>query len=596
MKKTSSSRINRFIRNLPIQRKLIFSFLLLILFPALLIGILSFQRSSQLLKQKTGQYTRDILLETCSNLEVKLDEAERLSFQLVSNIDIHDALKSVNKGFNSEQYQMYLENIIDTQLRELISSVPDIAAIQVISNSGITYYNNPASLSLTTLRVENEEKKILEKADGSVCWFDTEPASQTTMMGRIVNSPENQQRIGYVFVYLREDVIFNTYNDTELFRNGEIYIINEQGSIISCQDKTMLGSQNQYTTSEVMEDIPFDNFTTLKIDNKNCYVTNRTIEGTPWRMFSYIPVVEYNKEILWLRNWIWLIILFACLLSVAFSVAISNGIAKPVRDLSKKMLEVGDGDFSVYSAYESGDEIGVLSLHFNKMVDQVKHLIRKVYQEELLKQKAELKSLRMQINPHFLYNSLESINWMARIHGVPEIGKMVKALGDLMRASIGGEDFITVEEEIRNINNYLAIQKFRYGDKVSVEINITPSIYLIKIPKLILQPIVENAIVHGLENKVGTGTIEVTGKLQDGKVLLQVEDDGLGMEKDLIAKVNSGHYEDSTQGHTHIGLQNVDRRIRMYYGEENHIVISSQPGRGTAVSITIPLQGNVSFK
>jgi two-component system sensor histidine kinase YesM len=252
------------------------------------------------------------------------------------------------------------------------------------------------------------------------------------------------------------------------------------------------------------------------------------------------------------------------------------------------MLKIGDGDFSVSSTYDSKDEIGVLSLHFNKMVVQLKKLIRKAYQEELLKQKAELKSLRMQINPHFLYNSLESINWMARIRGIPEVGKMVKALGDLMRSSIGGEDFITIEEEIRNIENYLTIQKFRYGDKVSVEISIDPKIRKLKIPKLILQPIVENAIIHGIENKVGNGRIAITGKDNDGKILLQVEDDGLGMEEEIIAEILSEKPRQVTNEHTHIGIRNVDRRIRMYYGDQHHIVISSTLGIGTLVSINIP--------
>lgn len=591
--------IKELIRNLPIQRKLVFSFLCLIIFPALLIGILSLYWSSALLKQKTGQYARDILLETSKNIEVKLQEAELLSFQVVSNMDIHDALKMTNKGFLSEYEKIHYEKIIDNQIRELISSVPGIAAIQIISNANASYYINPASLSLDTMRVGEEEKRILDQADGSVCWFDTDPASCTTAMGRVINSPTNLQKVGYVLIYLRESVIFNTYGEAELFGNGELFILSGQGSIISCRDKAMLGSQNQFTSGEVIHRVTADSFNTMKIADRNYYVTYRAIQGTPWRLFSYIPTSEYDKEVVWLTNWIWLIILIACLLSIAASITISNGIAKPVRDLSDKMLKMGDGDFSVSSTYVSKDEIGVLSLHFNRMVDQLKQLIRKVYQEELLKQKAELKSLQMQINPHFLYNSLESINWMARIHGVPEIGKMVKALGDLMRASIGGEDFVTVEEELRNIDNYLTIQKFRYGEKISIDYDIDPSIHQMKIPKLILQPIVENAIVHGLEKKMGNGAIHITGKDLPDRIQLLVKDDGLGMEEKLAFSIltdnNRDNHSGESEGHTHIGLRNVDRRIRMYYGEDNPISISSKPGEGTKVTIHIPKQEHISF-
>ena len=584
-----------FIRNLPIKRKLMFSFLFLIIFPALLIGILSLYWSSTLLKQKTGQYARDILLETGKNIQVKLQEAELLSYQVVSNMDIHDALKMTNHGFLNEYEKLYFERIINTQIRELISSVPGIAAIQIISNTNASYYINPASLSLETMRLGEEERRTLEQADGSVCWFDTDPDSCTTAMGRVINSHTNLKKIGYVIIYLRESVIFNTFGEAELFGNGELLIVNEQGSIISCRDKAMLGSQNQFTNPEIISNATAADFNTFNIGGSNYYVTYRTVEGTSWRLFSYIPTMEYDKDILWLRFWIWLIILIACLLSVAVSIAISNGISRPVRDLSQKMLKIGDGDFSVSSSYVSKDEIGVLSLHFNKMVDQVKQLIRKVYQEELLKQKAELKSLRMQINPHFLYNSLESINWMARIRGVPEIGKIVKALGDLMRSSISGEDFVTVEEEIRNIGNYLTIQKFRYGEKVTVNFEIDPAILRVKVPKLILQPVVENAIAHGIEKKVGNGGIVISGTNLADKIQLRVEDNGIGMEEELASSILTDNDLNKPDGHTHIGLKNIDRRIRMYYGEETPITITSKPGKGTTVTICIPKQEQIAL-
>ena len=401
--------INRYFRDMPIHKKLILSFLFLIIFPALFIGTFSFYRSSELLKNKTEQYTKDILMETGNNIEINLREAERLTFQVVSSASIQDALKNSNRGFASEQEKIIAEKTIDSQLRSLISSDSDIAAIQVISNSGIIYYVNPASISLTG---NDEEKIILEKGQGSTFWFNTNPVTQTLMVGRVINSLDSQEKIGYVFVYLRESSIINTFKETELFNAGELLVVDQQGYIVSAKDKNLLGKQNEFSTSGAIDGILSENFTTANIAGKNYYVTYRNIQGTPWRMISFIPSLEYEKEIIWLGNWIFLIILCCCLLSVVLSIIISKGISRPVRDLSKKMDEVGKGNFDVYIDYESKDEIGILSRHFNGMVSQVRQLIKKVYQEELLKQKAELKSLRMQINPHFLYNSLESINWL----------------------------------------------------------------------------------------------------------------------------------------------------------------------------------------
>lgn len=576
---------------MPIQKKLLFSFIILTVIPALLIGILSFYRSSELLKHKTEQYMKDILLETGNNIETKLSEVESLSFQIVSNSVIHDSLLKSNKGFTDEKEKIYTERAIDSQLRSMLPSVPGIAAIQVLSNDGTSYYINPASIPLNAMSLNDADKKILEDGKGSIHWFDTDPNTQTIAMGRTINSVANQERIGYALIYIREKSIIDAFKDTELLRNGEIFVVGKNGNIISCIEKELLGQRNEFTTLEELEYINPRSFGTSKIDGMNYYFLYGEINGTNWRMISFIPAVEYEKEIIWLRNWITLIIIVCCLLSVAFSVAISGGVSKPVRDLSKMMREIGDGDFSVYSTYDSKDEIGVLSRHFNEMVSQVKNLIQKVYEEELLKQKAELKSLRMQINPHFLYNSLESINWMARIRGVPEIGKMVKALGDLMRASISGDDFVTVGEEIKNIENYLIIQKFRYGDKIEVNIDIKPGIEKHKIPKLILQPIVENAIVHGIEKMVGSGIINISGAVSGNNIILKVTDNGLGINEDRIKTILSApEHAGRTNGHTNIGLRNVDRRIKIYYGEEYGVQIQSREGRGTTVTLSFPIE------
>lgn len=580
--------LRKIFRDIPIRRKLTLSFLLLIVFPVTLIGLFSFYRSSELLKHKTQQYTKDILMETGNNIEVKLREVERLSFQVVYSTEIQNALKVANRGFTDEYERIATEKVIDSQLRGFISSDTDVAAIQIVTRSGITYYVNPGSI---TMNMEEADKKILEEGGGSTFWFDTDQETQTIAVGRVINSIINQDKVGYVFLYLRENSIYNFYKKTELFKNGEFFVINREGRVISYKDKEVLGSMSGLPMNGLELYELKENFITSKVNGRNYYITFRAIEGTNWRIISFIPAVEYEKDIIWLRNWTLLLCVSCCLLALIFSIVLSDSISKPVRRLSSMMLKVGGGDFSVLSTYESKDEIGILSSHFNKMVSQVEQLIQEVYQEQLLKQKAELKSLRMQINPHFLYNTLESINWMARIKGAPEIGKMVKALGDLMRASISGDDFVPLEEEIKSINNYLTIQKFRYGDRFEVDMEIDPAIGLVRIPKLILQPIVENAIVHGIENMVGNGKIEITGTAENGGLVLQVKDNGIGMDQEQAM----GLLEEKTGmqpagGHTHIGLRNVDRRIKMYYGKEYGVGIESGPGCGTCVTVRIPAE------
>ena len=164
-----------------------------------------------------------------------------------------------------------------------------------------------------------------------------------------------------------------------------------------------------------------------------------------------------------------------------------------------------------------------------------------------------------------------------------------------MRSSISGEDFVTVEEEIRNIGNYLTIQKFRYGEKVTVNFEIDPAILRVKVPKLILQPVVENAIAHGIEKKVGNGGIVISGTNLADKIQLRVEDNGIGMEEELASSILTDNDLNKPDGHTHIGLKNIDRRIRMYYGEETPITITSKPGKGTTVTICIPKQEQIAL-
>ncbi len=572
-------------KDLPVQRKLFLSFLLLIIVPVVLIGIFTFMRSSELVKNKTQQYSKNILYDTANNIENKLRSIEQISFQVISNSVIQNALNKANGELDNEYDKISTQKMIEYQLKSLINSNFDIAAIQVLANSGIAVYVNPGSV---TMDVTDEERLILQYGYGSVHWFDTNPQNKTVMMGRTINSTSNMESLGFVIIYLRESSIYRIINNADQIENSEYMIVNNQGAILSYQDKTQIGKQNEFSTALLNNLALKETFNTISANDKRYYTISKDIDGTTWRLASFIQAVEYEKDIIILRGWIIVICASCCLLSLIFSILLSNTISRPVRDLSKMMVKVGDGDFAVSSNYESKDEIGILSKQFNKMVNRVQQLIDEVYKEQLLKQKTELKFLRMQINPHFLYNTLESINWLARIKGVPEVGKMVKALGDLMRASISGDDLVSIDEEIKNINNYLMIQRLRYGEKINTEINIEPHISSFIIPKLTLQPIVENAIVHGIEGKEGNGNIIITANKIGDKVVICVNDDGVGMESTVAEQILEQDFEKEKGDATHIGLKNVDRRIKMYYGKEYGLKILSAPGEGTTIQMLFP--------
>lgn len=581
------------IKDMPIRNKLLSAFLFLIILPVMMIGFFSFYSSKGILKQKTEQYANDILMETGENVDVKLREIERLSFQIVSSMPIQQALKKANKGLSDEYEKIDVERTIDTQLQGFLSPDMDIAAIRIISLKDIAYYVNPGSLGFSGFAAE---KETLIKGNGSAMWFKTDLLSGTIAVGRVINSIIDQERVGFVFIYLRESSLYNIYKKTELFKNGDFFIIDKDGAIISYKDKNLLDSFISNVAEGITTDSLKDNFITTRVYSRMYYIASRAINKGMWKIIAIIPTEQYEEDIIRLRSWTIFICASCCMFALLISLGLSGSISMPLRKLSAMMEKVGKGDFNVSISYESKDEVGILSGHFNKMVVQVQKLIQEVYQEQYLKQKAELKSLRMQINPHFLYNTLESINWMARIKGVPEIGDMVKALGDLMRASISGDDFIPVKDEISNIVNYLKIQKFRYGDRFEAYINIGANIEQLIMPKLILQPIVENAIVHGLEEKYGNGRIEITGTLEDGQVIITITDSGVGMVEKKAADILSGpednshkEMESSNDGHTHIGLINVDRRIKLYYGQQYGITIISSPGKGTSVKAVFPL-------
>ncbi|HBG77175.1 MAG TPA: hypothetical protein DDW86_09490, partial [Clostridiales bacterium] len=329
------------------------------------------------------------------------------------------------------------------------------------------------------------------------------------------------------------------------------------------------------------------------------YIIYETIEPLHWNLFLQISSDELFHEVRKQSH----IILLLCLstLPIIF-LAVSNifqDIIKPINILVNKMHQMEIGETGVTMTWNRSDEIGYLVSSFNKMSTEIDDLINRAYKEEIAFANAEIKALQTQINPHFLYNTLETINWKAQLEGVDEISDMVMALSNLMEAGIdrNGQKFVSLKQEMDYVENYMLLIQKRFGNKITFQKEMDPDTLEYPIPKLILQPLIENAIRHGIEPK-GKGRICLTSGYEKDFLILQIMDDGVGIPADTLAWLSASlsHPPSShSQGkfsNTEVGILNVQRRIQLIYGNPYGLKIKSSP-EGTKVIINLPADGKM---
>ncbi|OUM97394.1 MAG: hypothetical protein A9Z00_10035 [Thermobacillus sp. ZCTH02-B1] len=272
--------------------------------------------------------------------------------------------------------------------------------------------------------------------------------------------------------------------------------------------------------------------------------------------------------------------LLACL---AFAYGMAKRMSTPIIGLVKGMKRVSRGDFSVRVSATGSDEFGLLASGFNQMTEQIEKLLQSVKEEQQRFHVAELKALQAQINPHFIYNTLDLIKWSAKMNETDQINTIVTQLGRLLRGVIHVKrEKVTVREELELVDSYLNIQKIRFSDRLFFQFRIDPDIMEATIPRFTIHPLVENAIVHGFENKNGKMFLVVSGYREGGNLVFEIIDNGIGMTQETIGRIFSGRNGHST------GILNVHKRIQLYYGESWGIRIASEPGKGSVVTVVMP--------
>lgn len=307
-----------------------------------------------------------------------------------------------------------------------------------------------------------------------------------------------------------------------------------------------------------------------------------------------IPLVTsgYFADILVQQSMGYIKVLFAIAAAISlivclwFATLLARNVTRPFNELVSAMKRVSMGDLSVTIKSHRTDEFGTVGSGFNSMVKQIQDLIAAAKDEQRRLRIAEMKALQAQLNPHFIYNTLDLIKWNAKMNHTAEINQIVVHLAKLLRGMIRADDeIISLQDELDIIENYLFIQRYRFMDRLSVEIRVNPDIRDAQIPRLILHPLVENAIVHGFENKLGIVGLSIRGYAVGEEIQFELSDNGIGMDEETLERIRG----DAWQGG--IGVRNVHQRIRLYYGEAYGLQIESEAGKGTHIRFRIPYRG-----
>lgn len=400
----------------------------------------------------------------------------------------------------------------------------------------------------------------------------------------VAKAMKEEELQGFILVDIQRDEISGIVHGQTQGNIWEVMLLNDIGNVLYSKAQRE-NEAKPYMDAQKLSATDYVSSSLTSIENESFHTSYRRSRMYPYQMVSYSSLKDVKSNSSYLLRTLGYIALLSLVISLLVAYKVSKSVSGAVKDLVYYMKKVEKGDFSERFPVERTDEIGELMQRYNKMAKRLDLLIRNIIESKDRLKKSEMKMLQSQINPHFLYNTLDTVKWMAKMQRTEEVSSLITNLATLLRISMeDAEEFQTVGQSILWLESYLSIQKARYDDDLTYVIHVEEELMDLRIPKLILQPLVENAIVHGVEGK---GTIEVLGYREEDQVIFEVKDDGVGIEEKVAVKLLE---EAPDQG---IGLTNVHRRIELLYGKGYGVKIFTKADAGTTIRIAIPERGTV---
>jgi two-component system sensor histidine kinase YesM len=585
MSKNKKIKIPNFfhLENHKIEQKLLYTYPILIVASILVVSSFAIYFSMDLYREKAISYSLSIMKQVSHNTDIQLTRLDRNSYIFLKDSDIKRFLTAEYGNSSSEYYK--LRTNIQSFLVNFLLTNPNVESVFLINYHGdvITTVDN---LNIIDPDFYHQQAAI---GDGKLVWLKT----RTSSMGnkiipavRQINDLSSLRPKGTLLIHFRESAVRTLLDDSNLDIQGTMIVIDPEGFIVSSRNAEMLGSAIDPNVIQLIKESKEYFF--YGAEAANTFYTFYQSDFTNWTYLYQIPSQVLFTGTNVVRNWIMVVALFFTFVSIITVKVISHNISKPIQHVISEMENVEKNNLLVNLKYEGKDELHTLTHTFNTMMNRIRNLIKKESELQRLKHELEMRALQAEINPHFLYNTLEAINWIGRKNRIPEICDMTKMLADIMRYSIDNHrNLVSLVEELEHVKKYLGIQKLRYGNQLSVFIDVPEEMMEVHIPKLTLQPLVENAIVHGLENQLGKGKLRILGQREGDKVKLLVEDNGCGITSEKIKSL----YEINIAVRNHgIGFYNVHKRVQLFFGDSFGLDVFSIEQKGTRITVNLPFE------
>ncbi len=568
-----------------LRNQILIVFLSVMFMVLLIVSILTFNQVSSLLKNNAEKQIKQVAVEANGRLESLYEQINMASKLVVTNDKVQ---KLLTKEYDYKEVPfLELQQLMGT-VNTITANSDGIFSFQLFTND--EHRILPLDDATSTVKLKKSWVEMAKREKGKLVWIGEDPkdANYFLAIRRVNLMDRNYANGGYILISI--------YKEYFQFVNKDLTDETNQYSILL--DKSLEPIIADY--DKPLQSIIHNEKSTVQINSRDYMVTREVSDITGWTVLILTPVTALTSGISVLRSSILVSGVFGLLIFFICSLFLSTIITRPIIKLTKTMRHASQGSLALNPKLPSVNEINELNSTYNQLVKETNHLIKMVYEKEIVKSRSELKAIQAQINPHFLFNTLNALHWSLEDKNEEELAETVLAMSNLFRYTITNspeDEWVYMKDELNHINDFMEIMKMRFGDQLTWRIEMDTVYELVRVPKFLIQPLVENAVIHGAGNKIGICTIIISVRLvcNSQKLLVTVEDDGAGIAEEKLEKIKARMEigEITSINGKGMAVSNVNTRLKLYYQEtgQNGLKIKSKRNKGTSVSFEIPIIG-----